>query len=275
MFDLDAHIRDWRHQLLQHESVAPSEVDELESHLRDTVEELSTALEPDEAFLLATRRVGSPDVVALEFSKINGARTWTRRAQWMLAGYLVMSLGLGMIGAFSYAAMMFAAYLGMPFWIAGAFSSLGIVISIVTMMYFAWSVTNGNSLGLQKIASKFANYAKTGRKWWVVTAVLLLLIAKTGAGALSSIFFRQAFGPEQFGVVATLSSTAGWTSSLILFGSMAALLCWLVNQDGENRRLTQSKMLFAAAIVAVLIFATYGLVLAGMPYLYGSKFAIG
>ena len=60
MFDLDQHIKEWRHQLLQRESVALTEVDELEGHLRDTVEELSLTVQPDEAFLLATRRVGSP-----------------------------------------------------------------------------------------------------------------------------------------------------------------------------------------------------------------------
>ena len=274
MFDLDQHIKEWRHQLLQRESVALTEVDELEGHLRDTVEELSLTVQPDEAFLLATRRVGSPDAIALEFSKINGARTWTRRTQWMLAGYLVISLGLGLIGTVSHAAMMFAAYLGTPFWLAGAFSSLGIVVSIVTMMYFAWGVANGRSLGMQKIASRFANYAKTGRKLWVVATVLLLLVAKTGIGALSSIFCSQVFSAEQIGIAAALFSVTGWTGSLILFGSIATLLCWLVNYDGEPRRLSQSKMLIAAALVAVLLPVTCGLVLAGMPYLFGPRFSI-
>lgn len=278
MFDLEQHIEDWRRQLLQRESVAPTEVEELESHLRETVDELVAIVEPDEAFLLASRRVGSPDAIALEFSKINGARTWTRRTQWMLAGYLVLSLGLGFLGAISRGGMLLATGLGAPFWIAGAISCLGLVGGIFAMMYWAWSVTNGNSLGLQTFASRIANYAKTSRRWWVVFAVLFLIISNAGISFLSTMYSAWFLGPQQLGTVAVLSSMTSWTGSLILFGSITTLLCWLINHDGrsddQRGSLTQSKMLIAAALVAVLVFATYGLALAGMPLLYGPQFAI-
>lgn len=274
MFDLEQHIEDWRGQLLQRESVAPTEVEELESHLRETVDELAAVIEPDEAFLLATRRVGSPDAIALEFSKINGARTWTRRTQWMLAGYLVLSLGLGFLGAISRGGMLLATGLGAPFWIAGAISCLGLVGGIFAMMYWAWSVTNGNSLGVQGFASRIASYAKTRRRWWVVAAVLFLLISKAGIGFLSTMYSAWFLGDQQLGTVAALSTLTGLTSSLILFGAITTQLCWLVNHDGQRGSPSRSRMLITATLVAVLVFATYGLTLAGMPLLFGPQFAI-
>ena len=88
MFDLDQQVQGWRSQLLHSESVSSSEVDELESHLRDSVDKLGRGeLSTEEAFWVACRRVGSAETLALEFTKINGARTLSRRAQWMLAGY--------------------------------------------------------------------------------------------------------------------------------------------------------------------------------------------
>jgi hypothetical protein len=274
MFDLEQHIEDWRHQLLQGESVALTEVEELESHLRETVDELAAMIEPDEAFLLATRRVGSPDALALEFSKINGGRTWMRRTQWMLAGYLVLSLGLGLIGSISHGAMLLATGFGVPYWVAGASSCLGLVGVILSMMYWAWSVTNGSSLGAQTWVSRIGNYCKTKRRWLVVAAVLLLLVSKAGISALSTLLSVQYLGPEQLGFIAALSTLSGWTGSIILFGAITTLLCWLVSQDGQHGSPSRTSMLTAATLVAVLVFATYGLTLAGMPLLLGPQYAI-
>jgi len=274
MFDLEQHIEDWRHQLLQQESVAPTEVEELESHLRESVDELAAVVEPDEAFLLATRRVGSPNAIALEFSKINGARTWMRRTQWMLAGYLVLSLGLGFIGAISHGAMLLATVLGVPLWVAGAISCLGLVGGILAMMYWAWNVTNGNSFGAQTFASRVANYAKTKKRWWVVVAVLFLLVSKASIRYLSLGLSASFLEPEHFGSIAILTTLTGWTSSLILFGAITTLLCWLVKQDGQRGSPPRTRMVTAATLVAVLVFATYGLTLAAMPILYGPQYAL-
>ena len=273
MFDLEKQIKDWRQQLLQRESVGAADVDELESHLRETVEELGSVVRPDEAFLLASRRVGSPDAIALEFSKINGARTWTRRTQWMLAGYLVMSFGLGLLGTLSRGAMTLAAMLDMPVWLAGAFSSLSLVVGILAVLYWVWSVTNGNSLGVQRLALRFANYAKTGKRWWFVAGVLLVLILKSVIGQWSYAAAARFLQPKQMSAVWALAATSGWVGNLIFFGTLAALLCWLIKHDGESGSLTRSKAMTIAVLVAVLVFVAYGLVLASMPALFGSHYS--
>jgi hypothetical protein len=59
----------------------------MESHLRDAVDQLRTAgLTDEEAFLVATRRVGSAQALEAEFAKINGRSVWLDRLLWMLVG---------------------------------------------------------------------------------------------------------------------------------------------------------------------------------------------
>src|SRR5215471_903874 len=58
-FNLNDAFRLWREQLSQSPHFRPENLDELESHLRDSVTVLqSKGLSADEAFLIGTRRVG-------------------------------------------------------------------------------------------------------------------------------------------------------------------------------------------------------------------------
>jgi hypothetical protein len=86
-FGLNRAIADWRHQLGQSPAYRADDLEEMESHLRDAVEQLRTAgLTDEEAFLVATRRVGPPQVLEAEFAKINGRSVWLDRLLWMLVG---------------------------------------------------------------------------------------------------------------------------------------------------------------------------------------------
>lgn len=65
------------------------DIEELEQHVRDSMAELtSRGLHAEEAFLIATYRVGEPAQVEREFNKVNGDHVWAHRAFWMLAGIL-------------------------------------------------------------------------------------------------------------------------------------------------------------------------------------------
>lgn len=59
----------------------------MEGHLHDTMASfVSSNLSTEEAFLLATRRLGSVDALAFEFARENPERVWRNRGFWMLAG---------------------------------------------------------------------------------------------------------------------------------------------------------------------------------------------
>jgi hypothetical protein len=74
---LDEQIAQWRAYLRRRRAIDAPDVEELEAHLRDQVGALSQAgLAPDEAFLVAVKRMGSLDAVSREFAREHSERLW-------------------------------------------------------------------------------------------------------------------------------------------------------------------------------------------------------
>jgi len=91
-FDLKAAIRNWRQNLAQSPEFRTGDVDELESHVQDSVAELEgCGLSAEEAFVIATRRVGSGPALAEEFARGNGQALWIDRGLWMIVGWAAIS----------------------------------------------------------------------------------------------------------------------------------------------------------------------------------------
>src|SRR3954468_16005818 len=75
--ELEAQFEQWRRYVLRHRELQPSDVDELEDHLRGSVDELVTVgLSADEAFLVAVKRMGSLDELSREFAREHSERLW-------------------------------------------------------------------------------------------------------------------------------------------------------------------------------------------------------
>jgi len=92
-FDLNTAIRDWRNHLSQSPRFRPENLEELESHLRDSAVALrDIGLSDEEAFFVATRRVGGAKALEPEFAKINRREVWLHRAFWMLLGIQLWAL---------------------------------------------------------------------------------------------------------------------------------------------------------------------------------------
>ncbi|MEI9962189.1 MAG: hypothetical protein WDM76_13965 [Limisphaerales bacterium] len=84
-FDLNRAIQQWRENLAQLPAIRSENLDELETHLRDSVATLQTPeLSVEEAFLVATRRVGNNAVLGKEFGKVNAVNIWVERCLWAL-----------------------------------------------------------------------------------------------------------------------------------------------------------------------------------------------
>jgi hypothetical protein len=74
---LDEQIGQWRAYLRRRRAINGSDVDELETHLRDQVGVLTQAgLADDEAFLVAVKRLGSLDAISREFAREHSERLW-------------------------------------------------------------------------------------------------------------------------------------------------------------------------------------------------------
>lgn len=101
-FDLNQTIQRWRENLGQSPAMNREHLDELESHLRDSIARLEPrGLSAEEAFLIATTRIGKPVALEKEFGKINAPSVWIDRMLWMLIGVQVWGLVSGFISSIS------------------------------------------------------------------------------------------------------------------------------------------------------------------------------
>lgn len=77
MADVEVRIGEWRTFVERRPAVDCQDVEELEGHLRDLIDDLGRAgLTSDEAFLIAVRRIGDVDVVTAEFARERSGRLW-------------------------------------------------------------------------------------------------------------------------------------------------------------------------------------------------------
>jgi hypothetical protein len=74
---VESQIAEWRAYLAGAAGVNGRDVDELEDHLRHQIAELDAAgLAPDEAFLVAVKRMGDLDTLSREFAREHSGRLW-------------------------------------------------------------------------------------------------------------------------------------------------------------------------------------------------------
>ena len=103
--EVEAQIAAWRAFTGKNAAIAPDDVGELEGHLRDQIDELvASGLAPDEAFLVAIKRMGRLDDLSREYAREHADRLWK---QLVLSGDepsvrasgMVLALGLAVAAA--------------------------------------------------------------------------------------------------------------------------------------------------------------------------------
>jgi len=74
---LEGQIAEWRAYMHRRRELHRTDAEELEDHLRSRITELTEAgLHPDEAFLIAVKRMGSLDELSREFAREHSERLW-------------------------------------------------------------------------------------------------------------------------------------------------------------------------------------------------------
>jgi len=145
--DLEAQIDRWRGYVQRRQAIGAADVEELEDHLREQIEDLlGTGLDHDEAFLVAIKRLGNLDAVSREFAREHSDRLWKQlvlvpdepdtrtRARRELAVVLGFAVGAGL-----------AVKAGL-LWSAGDWAggdtglvrNLGLLVFPFLAGYFAW-----------------------------------------------------------------------------------------------------------------------------------------
>ena len=140
--ELEAQIDRWRGYVQRRQAISPSDVDELEDHLREQIaDRQATGLDDEEAFLVAIKRLGNLDAVSHEFAREHSERLWkqlvlvpegtdSNTPPWReLAVVLVLAVGAGV-----------AMKAGVT-WIgdgAALLRNVGLLVFPFLAAYFAW-----------------------------------------------------------------------------------------------------------------------------------------
>src|SRR5437868_1071458 len=103
MFNLEKAIADWRQPIRSAGLTDRDALQELESHLRDEIEQqIQAGLTPQRAFDAAVMRIGGPQVLNTEFAKLRRAHVdfLARLKRFVLGGFRP-SLALPPLSAFT------------------------------------------------------------------------------------------------------------------------------------------------------------------------------
>lgn len=208
----------WRESLRSHESFSPAHLRELEAHVDDAMDDLTArGLSAEEAFLIATRRLGAPAPLAAEFRKAGGEPPWAGRARWMLLGIFV--------------------YLGLVA-VAQVLHDVGTLLSMVWRDgLWARLFAPASYLAAAWLGIWLLRHSLRGRfRWlsdWVegryrVRAMALVLAGIFGMPLLTRFLVRllaiQGFRMEQFGFMMQLWSVLHFLQTAAFFGVLLVLL---------------------------------------------------
>src|SRR3984957_6322651 len=102
MFDLEQAILEWRQQMLAAGIKTPVPLEELESHLREEIEEqIQSGMSQEQAFETAVKHIGHASELKGEFKKTCGTKYIPRwYLLWMGSIGLVITVVLNLLGRF-------------------------------------------------------------------------------------------------------------------------------------------------------------------------------
>ena len=202
MSDMNERIGSWRATLTAREGITASAVDELEDHLRTSLENLAgTGLTDEEVFHLAARRIGHVPAVEEAFYKANPAAVWGRRLRWMVLGYLVCALASIDITAINAAVgfLLIKQGLGVGAVIALRCLTHFLLITLIVALVFA--MANGRLESLLPLRRADGLWLINGWVLAICIAVTPWLVA--GAHMLINVLVTRNVSAEQVGTWAT------------------------------------------------------------------------
>jgi len=225
MLDLNEAIGNWRAGLSEQEGCRATDIDEMEGHLRDEVEQLrATNLSEEEAWLVAAHRLGDSAWVAREFAKVNEGAVWRNRLFWMGVALLAYFLTDYLARAASLACVTLAAL--------GGLEGLGLSVVSVT----AKLLTFGAALfllapGLLRGGYGMRFYGATARPWGRILLVGAIVALFWAAGFvcvyITPLLAVRAVGLQKYAQMSGSAAYAALVWSALLPLVVAGLVIYL------------------------------------------------
>lgn len=208
MFDLEQQLEGWKTRFAGLEAMRSGDIEELEQHVRDSMAALtSLGLNPEEAFVVATHRVGAPGPVGREFAIVNGSHVWSRRVFWMAAGalgYVVCGLVIGAIASIGQVIALLAGLRG---------AAVGYTAAGITG--FGWSVLAVLVYRRWKGHSRSQGFA--GLSAGVIGSLATLAIVVASVTKLGSqVVLPRLMPVPELGQALTISNAAAMVSTVLM-----------------------------------------------------------
>ena len=103
MFELKEQIIKWLSLLEADESYKKTDVEELESHVLEEIDQLKDkGLNEEEGFWVATHRIGNVKDLNVEFKKVNSILIWKKRLLLVIGGFLFFTIMPQIFRIFTY-----------------------------------------------------------------------------------------------------------------------------------------------------------------------------
>jgi hypothetical protein len=164
MESVESQITEWRAYVAGAPGVNGRDVDELEDHLRHQIAELNqVGLTPDEAFLVAVKRIGDVDDLSREFAREHSGRLWK---QLVLGGDAEPARAAS------------SWFEPIAFALAAA-----VVVQVARLLAGfpdeepSWLARNASLLVLPFVAAYFARRRELDARGWLLTALPFVLAA--------------------------------------------------------------------------------------------------
>lgn len=220
MFELEEYIANWKDALIDDGAINADGKLELESHLRESISALhSNGLSQQEAFSVATSRLGHPFALKQEFVKNNPVGRWRYRLFWMLVGFLGLKAAGGTVAAIT-------AIMGTAFAAGGFTGSVsGIAMTVLTATLWIGVFT----IGFRK-RQLLGSSGESLPLWWVVALGAILIIAPV-VSTFARIAQARLVATSWLGEVAYCSAIGGIALNLCIVAFCFATLWKLNDRD--------------------------------------------
>jgi hypothetical protein len=225
MSDVEARIEQWRAGLADSEAIGPTDLEEMENHLREEITHLqATGLSGEEAFLVARRRLGDPAALEAEFLKVSPHRRIASHLSWMPVGVLAYLSVSNLSECVTYTSA----------WMARAFALpqpyINVLACVVYAMTFAgigvlsWRYWVSHSLSQEPMqrgsisirVGVFAAFAAVAT-WWADLLYRVLLATFMPTWDFGHLHLAQAW------------ASVAWAMLMPILA--AGLIVWLVAKD--------------------------------------------
>lgn len=230
MFQLENELRAWRTRFDRLESMREQDVEELEQHIRDSVAKLtSQGLSEEEAFLVATHRIGKPTTIGSEYGKINGYHIWSQRLFWMLAGFIFFSVAQLAISTAASLGLTLAALVSGNGHVMGSLS-----VGITALCWLGLAIACYRRSANHHDVSMVGRFFAQSRAAVIGTGVVLVVVISAILKLVSQVTLQQLVPIETIGEAARIASPGQTVFTLLIPAAiLVALLAIRARLHGE------------------------------------------